>query len=704
MAVLNNIRKQGVFLIIIIALALFAFILSSVIDNGGFSSQKDQNTIATINGEDISRIDFSNRLQATQQNSQRQFTTVQAVDQVWETIVQQTLIKEQLEKLGIDVGNAQINDALAQQFGQSPNFTTNGRFDINKLKGYIEQMKAASPQAYQQWLMTEEQIVEQAKIGLYFNLVQAGIETTTAEAKHAYKLNNTSFDLQYVKIPYTKVEDSKVKVTDAEIKDYIDKHKNQFKTKGSRDIRYVQFKEEASSTDIKDTKQALTKLLKDHKTYNKAADMEETVKGFRDTNEFKTYLSENSDIPYNDSYQYKSDLPKQYADTLLNSNIGDIFGPYKDQGFWKYSRVLDTKQLPDSVQVKHILVSYKGLQTGQGLERTQAEAEKLADSILSVVQKDKDKFKELAEKYSNDPSTASKGGEIGWLTHTPGNSNPFTDFAFSHKADESGVIETQYGYHIIFVEETKDEQKTVKLATLAKKIEASSKTINKLFNKTTKFQIAAEKGDFAKKAKEEKYNVRTVKNLDPMSENITGIGNHRNIVKWAFEKETKPGDISRFDTDQGYIVAQVTASTSKGIETVEEASERVKPILMKKKKGKYLEKEIKGKDLTNIAGLYGTQVRTKKDIDFENPTIEGKEPKVIARAFSMKKGETSEPIATESGVYIIKLMQKTVPEDLNSYNAIKFQETEKNKQQAYQRLIKALKEKADINDRRAEFY
>src|SRR5699024_5644877 len=109
------------------------------------------------------------------------------------------------------------------------NFQTNGQFDIHKLRGYIEQMKANSPQAYQQWLMTEHEIVQQAKNNTYFNLVQAALGATKLEAKQYYKLNNTKFDLQYVKIPYGSVDDSKVSVSDKEIKAYINTHKKQFK-------------------------------------------------------------------------------------------------------------------------------------------------------------------------------------------------------------------------------------------------------------------------------------------------------------------------------------------------------------------------------------------------------------------------------------------------------------------------------------------
>src|SRR5699024_459500 len=405
MAVLNNIRKHGIFLIAIIALALFAFILSSVIKNGGFSSGKSQNVIGSINGDDISRVDFSNRVQRVQQNSQRNMSTIQAVNQVWNGMVQQKLIEQQMDKLGIEVGDEQIQNAIAIQFGQNPNFQTNGQFDINKLKGYIQQVKATSPQAYQQWLMTEQQIAQQTKTNVYFNMVQAGLAATKADAEERYKLNNTSFDLQYVKIPYSQIPDKDVEVSDGEISNYINAHKKEYKTKGARDIRYVFFEEKASPEDQADAKKQLTDLLEDHKTYNKAAGVEETVKGFNTTADYAAYLAEYSDLPFDDMSYFESELDGAYADTLFHLIEGQGFGPYKEDGYWKYTKLIDEGRMPDSVKVKQILIAYQNPQAPQDIDRTQAEAEELADSLSAVIKDDHGKFSDLAKKYSDDPST-----------------------------------------------------------------------------------------------------------------------------------------------------------------------------------------------------------------------------------------------------------------------------------------------------------
>lgn len=704
MSVLNNIRKRGIFLIIIIAMALFSFILADLIGQGSFSNE-NQSNIATINGNDISYFEFNNRVNAVQQNSYGNLTTIQAVNQLWDATVQQTLIEEQMEKLGLDIGNQQLISALEMQFGQNPEYVTNGQFDINKFKASLEQIRAVDPASYQQWIQTEKNIAEQAKAEVYFDLLGAGLGVTTAEAKQLYQLNNSNFNLKYVRIPYSSVDDSEVTVSDNEIKTYINNHKSEFTSAGTRDLRYILFEEKPTAEDEEEIKNNLTSLLADHTTRNKAAGIDETVKGFKNVTDYQEYLSEYSDLPYNDHYSFKKDLPSLHADTLANLNTGDVFGPYKEDGYWKYTKMADRKEMPDSVDVKHILISYSGLQSAMDVDRTRAEAEQLADSLLSEIEADKEVFEDLAMEYSDDQNTAQEGGEIGWITYPKKEEDDLISFVFNNEEGSADVLETQFGFHVTYIAETRNEQPTFKLVTLGKEIEPSDKTIGDLFNQTTSFQIAAKDGDFEQEAQNEGYQVRTVKNLDALDESIAGIGTHRNIVQWAFEDKTNAGDINRFDIDQGYVVIQVTAKTSKGLASVEEAKDQVKPILLKEKKGEQIISNIStDESLDDIAASYGTQPRTNQEVTFENPELEGKEPKVVAHAFSLNKGEVSKPIIGDSGVYVIQLVSKTDAPDIGSYNGIINTQKEQNLQKASEDLFEALKSDAEIEDNRNNFY
>lgn len=704
MSVLNNIRKRGIFLIIVIAMALFSFILADLIGQGSFSSE-NQSNVAKINGNEISYFEFNNRVNAVQQNSYGNLTTIQAVNQLWDATVQQTLIEEQMDKLGLDIGNQQLITALEDQFGQNPEYQTDGQFDVNKFKASLEQIRAIDPASYQQWVATEKNIAEQAKAEVYFDLLGAGLGVTTAEAKQLHQLNNTSFNLQYVRIPYSSVSDDEVSVSDSEIKKYINNHKTEFTSEGTRDVRYVLFEEKPTSEDEEEIKKSLTSLLDDHTTYNKAAGIDETVKGFRTVSDYPEYFSEYSDLPYNNHYLFKKDLPSMHADTLVNLEKGDLFGPYKEDGYWKYTKMADRKEMPDSVDVKHILISYSGLQSGVDVDRTRAEAEQLADSLLSEINSDKDIFEELAMEYSDDQNTAADGGEIGWIPYPKKEEDDLINFVFNNEEGSVEVLETEFGFHITYIAETRNAQPAFKLATLAREIEPSDKTIGDLFNKTTNFQMAAREGDFAEEAQKEDYQVRTVKNLGSLDENVTGIGTHRNIVQWAFEEKTKPGTINRFDIDQGYVVVQVTAKTSKGLASVEEARDKVKSILLKEKKANHIISNISSDEsLDDIAASYGTQPRTNQEVDFEDPDLEGKEPKVLAHAFSLEKGEVSKPIIGDGGVYVLKLINKTDAPDIGSYNGIVNRQHEETLEKAADEIFKALKDEAKIEDNRIKFY
>ncbi|HLS29641.1 MAG TPA: peptidylprolyl isomerase [Flavobacteriaceae bacterium] len=704
MSVLNNIRKRGIFLIIVIAMALFAFILADLIGQGSFSNET-QNNIATINGQDISYFEFNNRVNAVQQNSPQNLTTIQAVNQLWDATIQQTLIEEQMDKLGIDIGNRQLITALEMQFGGNPEYLTDGQFDVNKFRASLEQIRAIDPASYQQWIATEKNIADQAKAEVYFDLLGAGLGVTTAEAKQIYQLNNTSFNLQYVRIPYSSVSENEVTVSDSEIKKYINNHKTEFTSDGSLDIRYVLFEEKPTAQDEEEIKNSLAALLEDHTTYNKAAGIDETVKGFKNITNYQEYLSEYSDLPFNNHYLFKKDLPSLHADTLANLPVGDVFGSYKEDGYFKYTKMVDRKEMPDSVDVKHILIRYSGLQSAMDIDRTRAEAEQLADSLLSEIESNKDSFEELAIEYSDDQNTAPEGGEIGWIPYPKKEEDELISFVFNSEAGSVDILETEFGFHITYIAETRNKQPAFKLATLARAIEPSDETIGDLFNKTTNFQIAANEGDFAQEAQSEGYQVRTVKNLGPLDENITGIGSHRNIVQWAFEDKAKAGDINRFDIDQGYVVVQVTAKTSKGLASVEEARNKVKPILLKEKKAKHIISNIStDESLADIAASYGTQPRTNQEVTFENPNLEGEEPKVLAHAFSLEKGEVSDPIVGNSGVYLIKLINKKEAADIGSYNGIINREHEKTLEKASNEIFEALKSDAKIEDNRSKFY
>ncbi len=706
MAVLNKIRQRSVFLIIIIALALFSFVLADVIRNGGLSSQNSQNVIATVNGNEISREEFAREVEAFERNMGRNFSTTQAVNRIWDQKLREVILTEQVEELGIRAGEGQITSLVRSQMAGNPNFTNEaGMFDENRLREYVANLRETSPEAYQQWQQFTSNLAKTAKLNTYYNMVSAGVGATLLEGEQAYRLQNDNINMKFVQIPYSSIPDSEVEVTKSDIKSYLNDHKSRFETEASRNIQYVIFNESASSQDKTDAKTAINDLRGERVEYNAAIGANDTVAGFDNTEDYAEFISNNSDLPYENRFKFRNDFTGENAEAIFNLNEGETFGPYEENGYWKLSKVVETKTIPDSVKASHILIAYQGTQLGAGLDRTKEEAKELADSIAGVARANKDKFAELASEFSADTSNKENAGDLGYFT--PGMMIPaFENYVFDNSTGDIGVVETPIGYHVISIEDQTDAARAVKVATLAREIEASEKTMNDLFNEVTKFEISASEGDFANVAKEGNYEVRTVKDIKALEENIPGAGAQRRVVQWAFEDEAEVGDVRRFDTNEGYIVAQLTAKKDKGLMSVEEASATVTPILKKKKKAEIIKSRIKGSSLKEISENQGVSVQTADAVNLSSPTLAGagEEPEVVGAVFSLKVGDLSGPIAGEKGVYVAELVSKFEAPAMDSYKGYAQQESAARRAQAGVRVFEALKKKADIEDNRARFY
>ena len=570
MAILNSIRKRGIFLILIIALALFAFILSDVLTKGG--GTKVQDTIATINGTDISRQSFMEEVEATQRNMGPNSNPSQAMNMVWDRELRRVILEEQYEKAGLSVEKAQLDDALKSSLANNPTFLNEaGQVDDGKIQEYIASIKASSPEMYQQWINFEQNAAQGVLQRTYFNMIKGGLRTTVAEGEQEYHFQNDNLNFSYVLIPYSKIADADIKITDDEIKKYIAAHPNDYEVDAQADIQYVFFSEEPSEADIAEAQTETSALLNSKVEFNQDTKSNDTIPGFSNTKDYEEYVNANSDVPYFDSWMFKSQLPPTVADTLINLNEGDIYGPFKVDNAFYLTKVLETKRMPDSADSKHILIRYAGtMRAPETITRTKEEAQKLADSLLGVVKKDKTKFAELASEFSDDGSSQN-GGDLG--TSTPGRMvPPFDKFIFNNPTGTIGLVETDFGFHVVEVGKQSEPKKAIRLATVVKNIEPSKKTTDDVFFRASKFEVAVKDGDFSELAKSQNLEVKPVNNLGKMEANIPGLGANRPIVNWAFNEDTKVGDIKRFSVPEGYVIAQLTRKNEKGLMSVAQAS------------------------------------------------------------------------------------------------------------------------------------
>jgi peptidyl-prolyl cis-trans isomerase D len=694
MAVLNNIRKHGIFLIIIIALALFSFVLSGVIGNGN-TATKGESIVATINGVDLPREDFMKKVEVAQRSLGPNAPTNQAMNIVWNRELRRVILEEQYESLGLSAEKAQISNSLKTALASNPAFQNElGAFSDLKMQEYIASIKAAAEtgntQAYSAWLDFENSTVNTILEKNYFNLINGGLITTLAEGKQEYHFQNDNIDIEFLEIPYAKIADADVAVTDKEIETYVRAHSKDYEVAPQVDIQYVSFLENPSEEDNEIAKIEISKLLPD----------------FATTDDISEFVNANSDITYSDRWYLKNDLPVKIADDIMAQNLNEIYGPYKDNETYNIASVFETKKMADSAKAKHILIRFYGLSTApQDVVRTKESAKKLADSILRVIKRNATKFDVLAAEFSEDLSNKDKGGDLGYFS--PGRMvKPFNDYIFDNKTGDIGVVETDYGFHVIEIDDQKNIQKAVKVALIVKKIEASEKTINDVFSKATKFEIAAKDADFNELAKEGGLSASPVNKIGELDANIPGVGENRSIVTWAFNKDTNIGDVKRFNTTNGYVIAQLTRKNSKGLKSIAEASATVTPILRNEKKAKLIRESISSTDIKKVASSQNLSTKIANAITMANPTIAGAgtEPKVIGTAFGLKLGETSKLIDGVKGVFMVKVTAVNNAPDLKDYSAFANQLNTSSAAFIDANAFNALKNKADIEDNRAAFY
>ncbi len=705
MAVLNKIRQRSLILILIIALALFAFVIGDLFKSSDGFSAKSQNTVATINGKNIDRNTFLQKVEAAQRQSGPGATNTQVVNRVWNQEVRNAVMGTQFDKLGMSVEKNQMRDLLKGALSNSPEFLNeSGVFDKNKLNEYIANLKETSPAGYQSWVAYEKSLASSGLQQNYFNMVKAGLVGTVAEGELEHNLLGNKVDLKLVQIPYTSIVDSTVAVSKSEISGYIKDHKDQFTVEASRDIKYVEFKETASVEDENTIKGQLTYLLKNREEYNATTKETETITGFVKASNSEAFVNANSDIKFDARFVFKSGLPKVAADAIYNLNIGETYGPYKDGAYYKLSKLVAVKQIPDSAKVRHILIPFLGARSaGPDVTKTEEQAKATADSLTKILKGNRSKFPEFVKSFSSDQGSVNKEGRYDW--HPYNTMVPeFNAFEFEGKKGDLGVVKTAFGFHIIEIEGQKNKSKAVQVATIARKIEPSEATVDKVFRDASNFEINAGKKDFEEVAKASNYSVRPVNDIKILDENIPGVGSQRPIVRWAFNDDVSIGDTKRFTVPGGYAIVQLVAVNKAGLMNVEDASARVLPILRKEKKAEMIKSRISATTLEEVAKAENKTVKTLSAINMKNPTISGagREPLVVGTAFGLAEGETSGLIAGEKGVFMLKVTKFTPAVKLDNYQAAA-NRIEKQKAAAVNsKLYNALKDASEIEDNRAK--
>ncbi|UII74691.1 SurA N-terminal domain-containing protein [Flagellimonas sp. HMM57] len=706
MAILENIRKRTTVLILIIGLALFAFVISGVFSSNDLGGGKVGSAVAEVNGESISIDDFRREVEIASRRFGPNLSSTQLVSRVYDQEVRKEILGQQFEDLGINVESDQIVEFVKTSgYAQIPDFQDeNGVFNAEVFKSAIADWKANDPLRYDAWLQDEKSIIQSAKERLYFNLIKGGVGATLTEGAFDYRMSNEKVDIQYVRVPYTSIADSTIQVSKKDIEAYVNEHKEDFKQEKARDIRFVFFEEKASVEDEKAVEDAMTALLDDTVEYIQERNTTDTIPGFRNATDVGAFLDRNSDSKFDTIFKAKKDLPAVVADSLMALEVGEIYGPYRDGDFFKVSKMMNRKP-NGTVKASHILFAYEGAERANpSIKRTKEEAEEKAKEILDEAKEEGAVFTTLARDNSDGPS-APRGGDLGYFQEGV-MADEFNDFAFGNEVGTIGLVETQFGFHVIKVD---DKQDVVQVATFSREIEPSEETINTLFTEATKFEMSATDGkadDFGDIARSSEHTVRPVNKIKEMDENLPGLSAQRGIVQWAFNEDTEVGDIKRFNINNGYAVVQLTKKYKEGLMTSEDASATALPKIRKERKAEKIMLANQGKDMDTFAKDNNVTVSNASALTMKSPTIPGagRESLVVGNAFAMDQDKASGLIKGETGVFKVKVIKREEAPTIDNFstyaNTLKTSASNRVNGDVYN----ALKEGSEIEDKRATFY
>ncbi|MBY0244228.1 MAG: SurA N-terminal domain-containing protein [Sphingobacteriaceae bacterium] len=697
MGIMTFLRERaGYILVGTIGFSIVAFLVGDAISVGSPFWADSQRVVGTIDGVDVKIEDFSPKVEENLNRLKQQYGMANgaqlqsmAVDNAWNAEMSNILLKKEYERLGLTISGDELFDLLqgenpspiiVQYFGNKQTGQIDRATIINSLK---EQTKNA--ELKKQWDMLKDQIEKEALQNKYSNLVRNSVYVTSLEANDEHINRNKLANFKYVALDYSSVADNSIKLTDEDYSDYYAKNKKRFENPvETRSFNFVSFPLKASKEDSLAIKQNIEKLALDFKT----------------TKNDSLFAAVNSDVQVPYAYLAKSNLPSGLDSVVFNYPAGSYYGPKLIGNSYRLIKIVGARISPDSVKASHILLDPAKM---GGLDK----AKKTADSLKAVVLGGGD-FAQLASIYGTD-GTKEKGGSLG----TFGRGNmvaEFEDAAFGGRIGEIKIVTTQFGVHLIKIENQKGSSKVVKLAYIEKAIAPSTKTQTAAYRLAQSFFTDLKPESFNSAAKSKGLTVALAENVSSSQGYVQGMLNPRQLIREGYE--AKQGEVlpQVYQMDDSYVVARLISIKPKGTLALEEVKKDIEPMVRNAAKAKILVEKLnnalKGtNDLNAVAQKLGKVVTPVQNVVFANPIIPGlaQENKVVGAVFGSQPNKVSAAIEGQSGVFAISVDGFLNPSAANVASQ-KQMMVSSSIQKTLNATFQALQDKSAIKDNRVKFY
>ena len=703
MAIIGTIRKHSWVAVLIVGVAILAFILGDLTKNRG--SIPD---MGAVNGATLTNQRFNELVTEMENNYKNQYQVAQVPaeaemqirDQVWQNFVDETLMEEQTAKLGLKVTAAEVSDMYTGQFihpSLRQMFTNpqTGQYDMRQVNYWIENFDQLDTNQRLQWLEVEKYVRRDREQQKYSNLIGRAFYMPKAIAAKVAEYGASTANVRVVSLPFQSVSDDEVTLADADYKAYYDEHKADFRVREElRDVEFITFPINPTEQDLTDIQNDVMKVWGEFQTTS--------------DDELAFFVNAESDRPYDSTYVRTNVFPAPFDQLIENAAAGSFIEPQITAGEWMMAKVLGTAMRPDSLRASVVYVLNS--KAGGNITRSDEQAKILADSVLNLVKTNKITFEQAVDQFSDDPQKGETKGDMGWqldggygflnekLVENPVGST----FLFEHP---QGV-----GYFIVKVAEKTPAAKKFRVAMITRAILPSSATNRAVYADASQFAgqnrtISA----FESAAQQGNMQVRSAR-LNMMANQMPGVSNARSIVQWAYNEDTKIGNVADqvFECDNMFVVVALKDVFKQGYATLDQVRTMIGQPVRLDKKGEGLmaraeEATKAGQDLASIATKLNVAIDTIDSVCFTDYYLGryGMEPKVQS-AIAVTENGLVGPVKGANGVYVVNVDSRAPKAEVDG-DAIRMQ-LEQGYRSKMRAVTQVLKDNAKVKDQRNKFF
>ncbi len=705
MGIIGSIRKHSWIAVVVVGGAIIAFIIGDV-----WKNQRGIPDMGKINSSTITYQRFNELTEEMENNYKRQQgisqipadVEYQLRDQVWQTLVGETLTDEQFEKLGLTVSPAELSDMYVGTFvhpylRQSFTDPKTGQYQTEAIQYYVDNFENLDTAQRMQWMELEKAVKADRKQQKYSTLISRGLYMPNSIAKQIAAMGSQVSNVYAVNLPYQSVTDEEITLTDEDYQKYYNKHKAEFRLRDEmRELDYIVYPIVPTAQDMADIQASVEKTWEEFQT----VEPEELI----------FFVNAESDHSYDSTYRKASEFTSPMDSAIMAAGEGSFISPRIAGNEWMMAKVLKVANRPDSLRASAIYIFND--KVGGNITRSDEQAKLLADSVLNIVRSGSMSFEEAVNQYSEDPQKANNNGDLQW--QLDGNFGFLNEDIYNNPEGNAFIAKfpNEVGYMVVKVTGKTPLHKKYRVAAITRTIAASENTSRSVYNNANRF--AGNNRTYAEMiatAQAENLQVRSGR-INSMSYSLPGINNARNIIQWAFNEKTEAGDVADqiFEADDMFIVAALKEVYNPGFATLEQVRSSIENSVRIEKKAELLKARLEeakqaNANLTAIAAKMSVAIDTLDSISFNDYYLGkyGMEPKVQAAIVAAQPNTLIGPIQGANGVYMINVNTKVdnpVPEDVATVRSRK----ENVFMQGLRGIQQVLKDHAKIIDQRNKFF